>query len=225
MTNSNYTLTVIYNNLYTYFNYKKLIPLDDKINDNEFIKHIYNNEYFTITTIEDKYTKEEIKEIKDNLENTNYKNEKQYKLTYILLFHYNSELYSKTQDLKKILNLFKKKTFQYDIILITKNEISTHVKNFIDTIKNKLHINNYTYKLFTIIIPKHILSNKHDIVLKENEEELLNNVLMCKKANLPKIKISDPQIIWSSGKIGDIVCITRYDDISGITLYYRVIVN
>ena len=225
MTNSNYTLTVIYNNLYTYFNYKKLIPLDDKINDNEFIKHIYNNEYFTITTIEDKYTKEEIKEIKDNLENTNYKNEKQYKLTYILLFHYNSELYSKTQDLKKILNLFKKKTFQYDIILITKNEISTHVKNFIDTIKNKLHINNYTYKLFTIIIPKHILSNKHDIVLKENEEELLNNVLMCKKANLPKIKISDPQIIWSSGMIGDIVCITRYDDISGITLYYRVIVN
>ena len=30
MTNSNYTLTVIYNNLYTYFNYKKLIPLDNK---------------------------------------------------------------------------------------------------------------------------------------------------------------------------------------------------
>jgi DNA-directed RNA polymerase subunit H (RpoH/RPB5) len=225
MTNSNYTLTVIYNNLYTYFNYKKLIPLDNKINDNDFIKHIYNNEYFTITTIEDKYTQDEITEIKDNLENTNYKNEKQYKLTYILLFHYNSELYSKTQDLKKILNLFKKTNFKYDIILITKNEISTHVKNFIDTIKNKLYIYNYTYKLFTIIIPKHILSNKHDIVLKENEDELLNNVLMCKKANLPKIKISDPQIIWSSGKIGDIVCITRYDDISGISLYYRVIVN
>ena len=49
MTNSNYTLTVIYNNLYTYFNYKKLIPLDNKINDNDFIKHIYNNKYFTIT--------------------------------------------------------------------------------------------------------------------------------------------------------------------------------
>jgi DNA-directed RNA polymerase subunit H (RpoH/RPB5) len=196
-----------------------------KINDNDFIKHIYNNEYFTITTVDDKYTKEEIQEIKDNLDNNNYKNEKQYKITYILLFHYNSELYSKTQDLKKILNTFKKNTFRYDIILITKNEISTHVKNFINTIKNKLIIKNYTYKLFTIIIPKHILSNKHEIVLKENEEHLLNNILMCKKSNLPKIKLTDPQIIWSPGTVGDIVCITRYDDISGLSLYYRVIVN
>ena len=225
MTNSNYTLTIIYNNLYTYFNYKKLIPLDEKINDDDFIKHIYNNEYFTITTVTNEYNSDDIKEIKDNLDNINYKNEKNYKLTYILLFHYNTELYSKTQDLKKIINTFKKNPFKYDIMLITKNEISTHVKNYIDSIKTKLSIINYTYKLFTIIIPKHILSNKHEILSKEEEEKILNNVLFCKKSNLPKIKLSDPQIIWSSGKIGDIVCITRYDDISGLSLYYRVIVK
>ena len=225
MTNSNYTLTIIYNNLYTYFNYKKLIPLDEKINDDDFIKHIYNNEYFTITTVTNEYNSDDIKEIKDNLDNINYKNEKNYKLTYILLFHYNTELYSKTQDLKKIINTFKKNPFKYDIMLITKNEISTHVKNYIDSIKTKLSIINYTYKLFTIIIPKHILSNKHEILSKEEEEKILNNILFCKKSNLPKIKLSDPQIIWSSGKIGDIVCITRYDDISGLSLYYRVIVK
>jgi DNA-directed RNA polymerase subunit H (RpoH/RPB5) len=225
MTNSNYTLTIIYNNLYTYFNYKKLIPLDEKINDDDFIKHIYNNEYFTIPTITSNYNSDDIKEIKDNLDNINYKNEKNYKLTYILLFHYNSELYSKTQDLKKIINTFKKNPFKYEIMLITKNQISTHVKNYIDSIKTKLSIINYTYKLFTIIIPKHILSNKHEILSKEEEENILNNVLFCKKSNLPKIKLSDPQIIWSSGKIGDIVCITRYDDISGLALYYRIIVK
>ena len=225
MTNSNYTLTIIYNNLYTYFNYKKLIPLDEKINDDDFIKHIYNNEYFTIPTITSNYNSDDIKEIRDNLDNINYKNEKNYKLTYILLFHYNSELYSKTQDLKKIINTFKKNPFKYEIMLITKNQISTHVKNYIDSIKTKLIIINYTYKLFTIIIPKHILSNKHEILSKEEEEKILNNVLFCKKSNLPKIKLSDPQIIWSSGKIGDIVCITRYDDISGLALYYRIIVK
>jgi DNA-directed RNA polymerase subunit H (RpoH/RPB5) len=225
MTNSNYTLTIIYNNLYTYFNYKKLIPLDEKINDDDFIKHIYNNEYFTIPTITSNYNSDDIKEIRDNLDNINYKNEKNYKLTYILLFHYNSELYSKTQDLKKIINTFKKNPFKYEIMLITKNQISTHVKNYIDSIKTKLSIINYTYKLFTIIIPKHILSNKHEILSKEEEEKILNNVLFCKKSNLPKIKLSDPQIIWSSGKIGDIVCITRYDDISGLALYYRIIVK
>ena len=225
MTNSNYTLTIIYNNLYTYFNYKKLIPLDEKTNDDDFIKHIYNNEYFTIPTITSNYNSDDIKEIRDNLDNINYKNEKNYKLTYILLFHYNSELYSKTQDLKKIINTFKKNPFKYEIMLITKNQISTHVKNYIDSIKTKLSIINYTYKLFTIIIPKHILSNKHEILSKEEEEKILNNILFCKKSNLPKIKLSDPQIIWSSGKIGDIVCITRYDDISGLSLYYRVIVK
>jgi DNA-directed RNA polymerase subunit H (RpoH/RPB5) len=225
MTNSNYTLTIIYNNLYTYFTYKKLIPLDKKSSDDDFIKYIYNNEYFTITTVNNSYTEDEIKEIKDNINNINYKNEKKYKLTYILLFHYNTELYSKTHDLKKVLNNFKKIQFDYDIILITKNEISTHVKNYINSIRSKFNIINYTYKLFTIIIPKHILSNKHEILSNEEGEHLLNNILFCKKSNLPKIKIYDPQIIWSSGKVGDIVCITRYDDITGLSLYYRVIVN
>jgi len=225
MTNSNYTLTIIYNNLYTYFTYKKLIPLNEKINDNDFIKYIYNNEYFTITTVSSEYSDDDINEIKKNIDNPNFKNTKKYKLTYILLFHYNTELYSKTQDLKKVLNSFKKVSFDYDIIIITKNKISTHVKNYIDSIRSKLNIIDYTYKLFTIIIPKHILSNKHEILSKDNETHLLNNVLLCKKLNLPKIKISDPQIIWSSGKVGDIVCITRYDDITGVSLYYRVIVN
>ena len=55
MTNSNYTLTVIYNNLYTYFNYKKLIPLDNKINDNDFIKHIYNNIFIIRTNLKLKF--------------------------------------------------------------------------------------------------------------------------------------------------------------------------
>jgi DNA-directed RNA polymerase subunit H (RpoH/RPB5) len=225
MTNSNYTLTIIYNNLYTYFTYKKITPINEKINDDDFIKYIYNNEYFTIITVNKDYTKEDIKEIEQNIDNVNYKNDKKFKLTYILLFHYNTELYSKTQDLKKILNTFKKIPFDYEIILITKNNISTHVKNYIESIRTKLQITNYTYKLFTIIIPKHILSNKHEILTKDEESHLLNNVLLCKKINLPKIKITDPQIIWSSGTLGDIVCITRYDDITGISLYYRVIVK
>ena len=142
MTNSNYTLTIIYNNLYTYFTYKKITPINEKINDDDFIKYIYNNEYFTIITVNKDYTKEDIKEIQQNIDNTNYKNEKNFKLTYILLFHYNTELYSKTHDLKKILNTFKKTPFEYEIILITKNNISTHVRNYIDSIRSKLQIIN-----------------------------------------------------------------------------------
>jgi len=224
MSNLNYTLSKIYNNLFIYFNYKNLISLDDKINDTEFIKNIYNDEFFIIKTCSKNYTKEEIKIIKENINNLNFTNNT-FKITYIIIFHYNSELYTKTQELKKVLIKLKKIPFSYDVILVTKNSISTHVNNFIESIKNKMIILNYTYKLFTIIIPEHILSNKHEILNNEEENELLNNVLFCKKYNLPKIRISDPQIIWTSGKINDIVKITRYDDITGISIYYRLIID
>lgn len=224
MSNLNFTLSKIYNNLFTFFKYKNLISLDDKIEDPEFIKNIFNNEYFIIKTVSKNYTNEQIKFIKDNINNKNYENKDNLKITYIILFHYNSDIFTKTQEIKKVILKFKKVLFLYDIILITKNNISTHVNNYIQSLKNKINIISYTFKLFTIIIPEHILSNKHEILSEDETNDLLNNILFCKKQNLPKIKINDPQIIWSPGKINDVVKITRYDDITGISIYYRIIV-
>jgi DNA-directed RNA polymerase subunit H (RpoH/RPB5) len=227
MSNLNYTLSKIYNNLFTFFNYRNLVPLDSKLDDNEFIKNIFNNEYFIIKAISNKYTKDEINIIKKTIDSQNKEKSviNKHKITYIIIFHYNSEIYSKTQELKKVLVKLKNIPYSYDIMLITKNSISTHVNNFIESIKAKISIINYPYKLFTIIIPEHILSNKHEIISKEDEEDLLNNILYCKKFNLPKIRINDPQIIWSPGNINDIVKITRYDDITGISIYYRIIIG
>jgi len=263
MTSLNNNLSSIYNNLYTFFDYRGLIPLEEKLDDDKFIKHIYNNEYFIINTISkkiiDKIDNNEdnadnkdniIKEIKSNLTNNKYINDKNYKITYIVLFHYSTDINAKTPEFKKIINILSKTPFLYDIILITKNVLSTHVKNFIKTINNKpsaninsknlkclvnhnanlcncfkLNIYMYIYDLFTIIIPKHILSNKHEILNSSETSNLLNNILFSKLSSLPKIKIHDPQIIWSSGNIGDVVCITRNNDVSGKSLYYRVITN
>ncbi len=225
MSNLNYTLSKIYNNLFTFLKYKNLISLDNQIEDSEFIKNIFNNEYFIIKTISNQF-QDQIDNVNlfltDNKTNSNFNPD--ITVTYIIIFHYNSEIYSKTQEIKKVLNKFKKISLNYNIILITKNNISTHVNNYIESIKSKLLIIPYTYKLFTIIIPEHILSNKHEILTDDETIDLLNNILYCKKNNLPKIKLRDPQIIWSPGKIGDIVKITRYDDITGISIYYRVIV-
>jgi DNA-directed RNA polymerase subunit H (RpoH/RPB5) len=225
MSNLNYTLSLIYNNLFVYFKYKKLTPLISQIDDNEFIKTIYNNEYYIIPTTLSSYNDDEIDEIKKNYKNSKYNNSKNFKIIYIILFHYNSEIYTKTIDFKKIIQSLKDTYITYDVITITKTPLSTHVTNFISTIQNKINIIPYTYKLFTIIIPNHILSNKHEILNKDEEEHLLNNVLFCKKFNLPKIKLNDPQIIWSHGQVNDIVKITRYNDITGISLYYRVIIK
>lgn len=257
MASLNNNLSTIYNNLYTFFKYRKLIPLNEKLDDDEFIKYIYNNEYFIIDTISEnviesskKSRDDTISEIKDNLHNAKYTNKENYKITYVILFHYSTDINAKTPEFKKIISLIDKNSLIYDIILITKISLSTHVKNYIKTINNKifpsventntkcklnhnvnlcncfkLNIFMYVYDLFVIIIPNHILSNKHKILPAKDVDHLLNNVLFCKKNNLPKIKINDPQIIWSSGKVGDVVCITRNNDISGLSLYYRVITN
>lgn len=224
MSNLNYTLSKIYNNLFIYYNYKNEVPLDNKIEDSEFIKNIFNNEYFIIKTVSQNYNEEQINIIKENINNSKFSNNT-FQITYYIIFHYNSELYMKTQELKKVLIKLKNTPFKYNIILITKNSISTHVQTFIDSMKSKISIINYPYKLFTIIIPNHILSNKHEILSEDDANNLLNNILLCKKINLPKIRLNDPQIIWSPGKVNDIVKITRYDDITGISIYYRVIIN
>ncbi len=225
MSNQNYTLSKIYNNLFTLFTYKKLISLDKQIEDSEFIKNIFNNEYFIIKTVPDTYTEEEQSIIKDNITNSKFEKNKNFELTYYIIFHYKSDIYLKTQELKKILVKLKNTIFSYKIVLISKTPVSTHVQTFINSIKSKMIIINYTFKLFTIIIPNHILSNKHEILSNEESEDLLNNVLLCKRHNLPKIKLNDPQIIWSSGKVNDIVKITRYDDITGLSIYYRIIIE
>ncbi len=225
MSNMNYALSKIYNNIFTYFNYKNLVPLDEQLSDSEFIKNIFNNEYFIIKTVPSEYSFEQRDIIKNNFNNSSFSVNEQYNITYYIIFHYNSDIYLKTQELKKILIKLKNTVFSYNIVLITKNNVSTHVQTFLDTIKSKMSVINYTYKLFTIIIPEHILSNKHEILSKNDADDLLNNVLLCKLHNLPKIKLNDPQIIWSPGQINDIVKITRYDDITGISIYYRVIIK
>lgn len=224
MSNLNYALSKIYNNLFIYFNYKQLIPIDEQIEDSNFIENIFNNEYFIVRTASNKYNNEEINIIKENIDNPKFSNNT-LKITYYIIFHYKSEIYSKTQELKKVLIKLKNIPFRYNIVLITKNVISTHVNTFIQSVKSKMSIINYPYKLFTIIIPNHSLSNKHEILTDEESEHLLNNVLLCKKHNLPKIRLFDPQIIWSPGKLNDIVKITRHDDITCISIYYRVIIK
>jgi DNA-directed RNA polymerase subunit H (RpoH/RPB5) len=224
MSNLNYTLSKIYNNLFTYFNYKELIPLDEQIEDSEFIKNIFNNEYFVVKTVSNTYSEDQIKIVKDNVNNTKFQNNNNLFISYFIIFHYKSEMYTKTQELKKVLIKLKNTPFNYNIYLITKTSISTHVNTFIDSIKSKMSIVNYPYKLFTIIIPNHILSNKHEILSDEETNNLLNNILLCKRHNLPKIRLNDPQIIWSPGKVNDVVKITRYDDITGMSIYYRVII-
>ncbi len=177
---------------------------------------------------------------------TNSKNKDKY--TYIVLYHFITSEILKAIDIKKIIAKINQeaKGNPLDIILITQNTTSTHVSNFIKEQNAKAEINediteclyehdekycncrktniySFTYSNFIIDITKHILVPKYTVLTKSQENKLLND-LNIKKGNLPKIKKSDPMVVWSNGNIGDIMKFIRKEEVTGESIYYRVIV-
>lgn len=232
----------IYNNIYEFIKKNKLQPLEDKIIDNnKFYEIINSNKYIKIIALSNDYTDTEKNMIKENIQIFSlYKNKDSYtindikkkhnitdtiqKITVILLLHDESDYDSKTANFKALIN-----TIRYpnsNVITISKDSLSTHVNKQIVELSNETKkIFSYTYDKFKFIVNNHVLCSPHSILNKDEEYNLLNNILKKKKSNLPKIKISDPQIIWIGGEIGNIVKIERDSEVTGKSLYYRVIIN
>ncbi len=64
----------------------------------------------------------------------------------------------------------------------------------------------------------------HYSVLSEKEtKELCKNTLFCNRLNLPRVYITDPQIIWIGAEIGQVIKIKCYSLISGYKIYYRIV--
>ena len=74
-----------------------------------------------------------------------------------------------------------------------------------------------------IKLQDHILVPKHEVLSKEETEELLK-VLGIKKEQLPKIKSNDPIVKEIGAKPGDIVKITRESLTAGKSIFYRLVI-
>jgi DNA-directed RNA polymerase subunit H len=69
----------------------------------------------------------------------------------------------------------------------------------------------------------HILVPKHEVLSKEEAEELLKT-LNIQKEQLPKIKVDDPIAKEIGAKIGDIVRIARDSPTAGKSIAYRLVI-
>ncbi|RLI78134.1 DNA-directed RNA polymerase subunit H [Archaeoglobales archaeon] len=69
----------------------------------------------------------------------------------------------------------------------------------------------------------HMLVPKHEVLNKEEAEELLRS-LGVKKEQLPKIKATDPIAKEIGAKVGDIVKITRESLTAGKSVAYRLVI-
>jgi DNA-directed RNA polymerase subunit H (RpoH/RPB5) len=67
-----------------------------------------------------------------------------------------------------------------------------------------------------IDVSKHELVPKHEVVSKEEKEELIKKYGSLK--NFPRIYVTDPQVKLLNAKPGDVIKITRYNDVTGESL-------
>lgn len=81
-----------------------------------------------------------------------------------------------------------------------------------------------TTKKHPILVPDHIYVPKHEIVSKQEAEEVLTKY-NCKPTELPLIYVTDPAIMGLGVKPGDVIRITRKSPTAGVSLYYRYVVE
>ncbi len=76
----------------------------------------------------------------------------------------------------------------------------------------------------TIDILQHKLVPLHEVLPKQEKDSLLER-LGVGEGSLPKIFASDPALLKTEVKPGDVIRITRKSQTSGKSIYYRVVVD
>ena len=74
------------------------------------------------------------------------------------------------------------------------------------------------------IAPHHMLVPKHEIITKEEAEQVLEKY-HCKAVELPLIFANDPAIVGLGVKPGDTIKITRKSATAGESFYYRYVIE
>jgi DNA-directed RNA polymerase subunit H (RpoH/RPB5) len=143
------------------------------------------------------------------------------KKVYVILLKRDSKYIKSTANFKKLMVGLGKE--ESDVIVISKEPLSIYVKKLLPKLSN-LVIYNYLHRHFAIEIPKGPLCSKHTILTQSEIEHLCSKELMIHPLGLPSILVTDPQCIWIGAKVGQVVKIEAFSEITGKTIRYRIVV-
>ncbi len=106
------------------------------------------------------------------------------------------------------------------IILISGRILSDKI--MAKAIEMKVDVESHTYDKFVTDMRKCPYVPKHEIATPEEVENLLS-FNYKKITDLPSIMSDDTQVIWIGAKVGDVVKITRFSEVTGYSVYYRLV--
>ena len=129
---------------------------------------------------------------------------------------------SKSMEFKKLLNTVQET--EAHLLIVSEEGLKTPVKKFLMKYKRKtLHIKDHLYVNFKVDPRRNVMVPRHTICSDDEARKILTENKVESPANLPRIRHTDPQVLWAGGHPGQIVRIERKSDI-GEEMYYRLIV-
>lgn len=115
-----------------------------------------------------------------------------------------------------------------EVIIITdeliKNPLRNNILN-IGSASNGLRIRMFTYIHFKMVLPRGPGVDPHEIIPAKDVPQLLQDLCVSMKKELPKIRSSDPQASWIRAKVGDVIKITRSTETTLTAPYYRICIR
>ena len=112
------------------------------------------------------------------------------------------------------------------VIFIIRDKITSEdsIEEFFRNIYNtrKIFVQYFHLDTLTFNVTKHSMVPKHEILSKEETDELIKSLYITDIKKLPKINASDPISKYYGIKVGEVFRITRPSETSGISYYYRL---
>lgn len=128
---------------------------------------------------------------------------------------------SKSKEFKKILRLVPEK--KAEVVIVSGTGLKSTVRKMIKGYDDKdLVIRDLLFDHFKFDLRNNVMVPKHEICTPEETARVLEDNKID-FSDLPKIKHTDPQILWIGGLPGQLVKVYRRD-VTGTVLYYRFVV-
>lgn len=215
MNNTNQQIYAIYQNIKSFYSYRKLVSLDDEMTQDQFIKNIQKDKYVLLSSVDVSEVKTNDNTI-DQAKLTMLKNligsfnekskELSITITNILLIYTGTDCESKRANMMKLINHIRYP--RSNVIIITPTKVSSGVAKGLQMLSSKREHQYHDFKVFTYtllnsILPEHELVPKYEI-LSDSQVEKLKEWFIDPEA-FPKIFENDPQMVWIGATVGQVI--------------------